>query len=58
MDDLFKQADKYSMLKDNVRATSQQVLVISQLPKNDKVRSFKPSNQIRQDSRRQDNRQQ
>ena len=47
MDDLFKQADKYSMLKDNVRATSQQVLVINQLPKNDKLRSSKPSNQTR-----------
>ena len=27
MDDLFRRADKYSMLEDNVRAATQQVLV-------------------------------
>ena len=48
MDDLFKWTDKYSMLEDDVKATSQQVLVTNQSAKNDKARSCKPSNQMRQ----------
>ncbi|RVW23328.1 hypothetical protein CK203_100937 [Vitis vinifera] len=39
MDDLFKRTDKYSMLEDDVKATSQQVLVTNQPAKNDKARS-------------------
>ena len=52
MDDLFKWADKYFMLKDDVRATSQQVLVTNQPTKNDKIKSSKPFNRTRQSSRR------
>ena len=48
MDDLFKQTDKSSMLEDDVRAASQQVLVTSQPTKNNEVGSSKPSNQSRQ----------
>ena len=35
MDDLFTRANKYSMLKDNVYAATQQILVIGQAAKND-----------------------
>ncbi|RVW47290.1 hypothetical protein CK203_089660 [Vitis vinifera] len=48
MDNLFKRANKYSMLKDNALATTQQVLVTSRPTKNDHVGSSKPSNQLRQ----------
>ncbi|RVX19641.1 hypothetical protein CK203_004953 [Vitis vinifera] len=48
MVDLFKQADKYSMLEDGVRAASQQVLVTNRLTKNNEAGSSKPSNQLRQ----------
>ena len=58
MDDLFKQANKYSMLEDNVRATTQQVLVTSRPTKNDHVGSSKPSNQLRQAEKRWDGQQQ
>ena len=43
-DDLFKREDKYAMLKDNVRATSQLILVINRATKNNKVGRSKPSN--------------
>lgn len=36
MDDLFRQVDKYSMLKDDVRVAFQQVLVTHQLAKEKK----------------------
>ena len=52
MVDLFKQADKYSMLEDDVRAASQQVLVTNRLTKNNEAGSSKPSNQLRQASKR------
>lgn len=39
MDELFKQADKYAMLKDDVRAISQQVLVTNQPTKSNKTKS-------------------
>ena len=52
MDDLFRQANKHSMLKDDVIAVSQQVLVTNQLTKNDKAMSSKSSNQMRQGGRR------
>ena len=57
-DDQFKWANKYSMLEDDIRVASQQVLVTNQLAKHDKTRSFMPSNQTRQSSGRQDNKKQ
>ena len=47
MDDLFKLANKYSMLEDDVRATTQQVLVTSRPTRNDHAESSKPLNQLR-----------
>ena len=57
MDNLFKRANKYSMLKDNARTTTQQVLVTSRPTKNDHVGSSKPSNQLRQVGKGQDGQQ-
>lgn len=48
MDDLFKWANKYSMLEDNIRAATQQVLVTSRPAKNDSTRSSKTMSQRRQ----------
>nr|CAN67790.1 hypothetical protein VITISV_041882 [Vitis vinifera] len=48
MDDLFKRANKYSMLKDDVCAATQQILVTSQPTKNDAVRNPKIVSQRRQ----------
>ena len=45
MDDLFQRANKYSMLKDDIRAATQQVLVVGQAARSDATRNFKPSNQ-------------
>ena len=45
MDDLFQRANKYSMLEDDVRAATQQVLVAGQAARNDTTRNFKPSSQ-------------
>ena len=45
MDDLFRRVNKYSMLEDDVRATTQQILVTEQLARNDAERSSKHSNQ-------------
>ena len=50
-DDLFRLASKYSMLEDDVHAATQQILVTSQLARNDAVRSPKPSSQRRLPSR-------
>lgn len=50
IDDLFKWANKYSMLDDDVRAITEQILVTSRLAKNDHARSLKPSSQLRQAS--------
>ncbi|RVX02460.1 hypothetical protein CK203_031200 [Vitis vinifera] len=58
MDGLFRRANKYSMLKDDVRAASQQVLVTNHPTKNDNTGSSKPSNQLRQANKRRNNRQQ
>ena len=52
MDDLFRQADKYFMLKDDVQVATQQVLVTNHPTKDNEARSFKPSNQSRQASKR------
>ena len=43
MDDLFRRANKYSILEYDVRVTTQQILVIGQSAMNDVVRSPKPS---------------
>ena len=53
MDDLFRGAKKYSMLEDNVRAATQQILVTGQSAINDATRNLKPSSQRRPPSRRQ-----
>ena len=45
MDDLFQRANKYSMLEDDVRAATQQVLVAGQAVRNDTTRNFRPSSQ-------------
>lgn len=45
MDNLFRLANKYSMLEDDVRAATQQILVAGQSVRNDAVRDFKPSSQ-------------
>ena len=44
MDDLFRRANKYSMLEDDVRAATQQILVTGQLTRNDVERSSKSLN--------------
>ena len=44
MDDLFRRANKYSMLEVDVRATTQQILVTRQQARNDAERSSKPPN--------------
>lgn len=54
MDDLFMRADKYSMLKYDVWAASQQVLVTNHTTKNDKTGSSKPLNQSSQGNKRRD----
>ena len=54
MDNLFRRADKYTMLEDDVRVGSQQVLVNNHRTKNDKAGSFKTSNQLWQGNGRQD----
>ena len=58
MDNLFRRADKYTMLEDDVRVAFQQVLVTNHPANNDKTRSSKLSNQLRQGNRRRDGRQQ
>lgn len=51
MDDLFRQANKYSMLEYDVRATTQQVLVTNRPIKNDAATNPKAANQQKQLSR-------
>lgn len=58
MDDLFRHANKYSMLENDVHATIQQILVTGQSAKNDAIRSSKPSNQRKPPSRGQGNQRQ
>ena len=53
MDDLFRRANKYSMLEDDVRAITQQILVTRQSARNDTERSSKPPNQQRSSGHRQ-----
>ena len=47
MDNLFRWENKYSMLDDDVRAATQQILVTNQLAKNDSTRNFKTVDQRR-----------
>ena len=51
MDDLFRRANKYSMLEDDVRVTTQQVLVTNRPIKNDAAANPKAANQQKQLSR-------
>lgn len=50
MDDLFRPANKYSMLENDVYATTRQFLVTNRPIKHDET-DFKPSNQSRQASK-------
>ncbi|XP_010663850.1 uncharacterized protein LOC104882395 [Vitis vinifera] len=54
MDDLFRCASKYSMLKDDVRATTQQILVAGQASKSGAERSVKLSDWPRPSDQRQE----
>ena len=58
MDDLFKKANKYSILEDDVYAATQQILVTNRLAKNDLAENFKTTSQHRQTGKRQDRPQQ
>ena len=52
MDDLFKCANKYSMLEDDVRAATQQVMVAGQATRGGTERNTKPPDQPRPSDRR------
>ncbi|RVW60307.1 hypothetical protein CK203_084063 [Vitis vinifera] len=54
MDDLFRRANKYSMLEDNVRAATQQVLVVGQASRSGTERSAKLPDRPRPFDRRQE----
>ncbi|XP_059589943.1 uncharacterized protein LOC132252767 [Vitis vinifera] len=54
MDDLFRHANKYSMLEDDVRATTQQVLVAGQASRSGADRSVKLPDRPRPSDRRQE----
>ncbi|RVX21473.1 hypothetical protein CK203_002115 [Vitis vinifera] len=54
MDDLFRRANKYSMLEDDVRAATQQVLVAGRASRNDADRHAKPPDRSKPVDRRQD----
>ena len=58
MDDLFKRANKYSMLEDDIRAATQEVLVTNRPTRNNHARSSKSLNQLRQANKGQDDQQQ
>ena len=58
MDDLFKRANKYSMLEDNVHVATQQVLVTNWNARNDSIGNSKPENQCRKTGKEQDRQQQ
>ena len=51
MDDLFQHANKYSMLEDDVRAATQQILVTDQSVRNGAARNLKSSSQRRLSNR-------
>ena len=52
MDDLFRRANKYSMLEDDVRAATQQVLVAGRPSRGDAERNAKPPDRPRPSDRR------
>ncbi|XP_034690630.1 uncharacterized protein LOC117918233 [Vitis riparia] len=52
MDDLFQRASKYSMLEDDVRATTQQILVAEQTSRSDAERSSKLPDRLRPSGQR------
>ncbi|RVW51167.1 hypothetical protein CK203_078079 [Vitis vinifera] len=54
MDDLFRRANKYSMLEDDVRAATQQVLVVGQTSRSGAERSAKLPDRPRPSDRRQE----
>ncbi|RVW27946.1 hypothetical protein CK203_094113 [Vitis vinifera] len=54
MDDLFKRANKYSMLEDDVWAATQQVMVVGQAARGGVERNTKPLDQPRPSDRRQE----
>ena len=54
MDDLFRHASKYSMLEDDVRAATQQILVAGQTSRSDVERSSKLPDLPRPSGRRQE----
>ena len=54
MDDLFRRTNKYSMLKDDVRAATQQVLVAGQASRSGTDRNAKLSDQPKPSDRRQE----
>ncbi|XP_034674344.1 uncharacterized protein LOC117905555 [Vitis riparia] len=54
MDDLFQRASKYSMLEDDVRAATQQVLVVGQTSRSGAERSAKLPDRPRPSDRRQE----
>ncbi|WJZ86090.1 hypothetical protein VitviT2T_005584 [Vitis vinifera] len=54
MDDLFRHASKYSMLEDDVRAATQQVLVVGQAARSEATKSFKAPNHHGSSNRGQD----
>ncbi|RVW75280.1 hypothetical protein CK203_055352 [Vitis vinifera] len=53
MDDLFRRASKYLMLEDDVRAATQQVLVVGQASRSGAEKSAKPPDQPRPSNQRQ-----
>nr|CAN82272.1 hypothetical protein VITISV_006243 [Vitis vinifera] len=54
MDDLFKRANKYSMLEDDVRAATQQVMVVGQAARGSAERNAKLPDRPRPSDRRQE----
>ena len=54
MDDLIRHANKYSMLEDDVRAATQQILVTGQTSRSGAERSTKPPDQPRSSGRKQE----
>ncbi|RVW70453.1 hypothetical protein CK203_058325 [Vitis vinifera] len=54
MDDLFRRANKYSMLEDDVRAATQQVLVAGRPSRGNAERNAKPPDRPRPSDRRQE----
>ncbi|RVW59813.1 hypothetical protein CK203_098477 [Vitis vinifera] len=54
MDDLFRRANKYSMLEDDVRAATQQVLVAARPSRSNTERNIKPPDRPKPSDRKQE----